>query len=86
MAFSFFRFLGFGAEGCPFSGLQRRGVVRFLGFRGGVGSVFRASGEGGGPFSGLQGREGVWDLTGSWGNAPAGSWGNAPGPVPLPAL
>ena len=44
-AFSFFRFLGFRPE-----------QVRFLCFRGERGSVFWASGEGGGPFSGFQGR------------------------------
>ena len=55
-SFSCFHFLGLGPE-----------EVRFLSFRGVVGSVFRASGEGwgpfselegGGPFSGLQGRGG----------------------------
>ena len=65
-AFSFFRFLGFGPE-----------EVRFLSFRGVVGSVFRASGEGWGPFSGLQGRAGVRFLgfRGGKGDLPATSGG-----------
>ena len=51
--------------------LQGREGVRFLGFRGGRGSVFWVSGRGRGPFSGLQRRKGdpVWGLAGSWGNA-----------------
>ena len=86
-AFSFFRFLGFGPE-----------EVCFLTFKGVVGSVFRASGERGGPFSGLQGREGVRFLgfggtfqprlgAGRELGEPADRRrGNRPGPVTLPAL
>ena len=57
--------------------LQGREGVRFLGFRGGRGSVFWVSGRRGGPFSGLQGRKGdpVWGLAGSWGNALAAPGG-----------
>ena len=60
--------------------LQGREGVRFLSFRGERGSVFWASGEGGGPFSGFQGRERgpsshVWGLAGSWGNALAAPGG-----------
>ena len=45
MAFSFFRFLGFGADGVRFLGFRGGKGVRFLGFRGGGGFVFWVSGE-----------------------------------------
>ena len=79
-AFSFFRFLGFRPE-----------QVRFLCFRGERGSVFWASGEGGGPFSGFQGRD--WGTFQprlgagqELGECTGRAWGNAPGRFTLPAL
>ena len=78
--FSSFRFLGFRPE-----------QVRFLCFRGERGSVFWASGEGGGPFSGFQGRDwgtfqprlGAGRELGEWAGRVRG---NARGRGPLPAL